>query len=77
MRYQKRLQEIINARPTQNKYFDIKRPAAKDDDVEEIEGENGAEKNSEIALLKDRVNSVAQELSNKTLDVCYHVETAS
>ena len=69
MRYQKRLQEILNSRPTQNKYFDIKRPAAKDDDIEELEGENGPDKNSEIFLLKDRVNNVAQELSNKTLDV--------
>jgi len=66
-----RLQEILNLKPTTNKYFELRKTIYNRGETERNENEKSPDRNSEENLVAEILAASAQELSNKTLDVNY------
>lgn len=66
-KYQHKLQEILNLKPSINKYFEGKRNMKDTNERKENINEN----TSELNLIQDSLVLTGQNLTNKTIDVSF------
>ncbi len=61
-KYQQKLQEMLNVKPTNNKFIEVRKSRRENDEEE-------GRKTTELSLIKDALLITGQEITNRTIDV--------